>query len=262
MKRYLSILYAFFKASLVADLEFRANITIRVLADLLWYVAQILTFEVLFHHTNQLGGWQIEQMRVFMAMLFVVDALYMVFLSENMDQLGIKVVKGELDFLLAKPIDSQFMTSFMRMNTPYILNIFLVSCALLWALVNLPGGVPWGRLPLLLIAIPAGVIVMYFTKLVFAASALFFGNVGNIQQVWYQLYRMGTRPDTIYPRWLRFVVLAIIPVGFIASVPTRVILESDPMPLVTALLVMSFFMIKLSRWYWRLALSRYTSASS
>lgn len=262
MKRYLSILAAFFRTSFVADLEFRANLSVKVLTDLIWYTTQILTFEVLYTHTNQLGGWHVEQMRVFMTLLFMVDAVYMIFFSENMDQFGTKVIKGELDFLLTKPIDSQFMASLVRINTPYCVNFILMTGAFLWALTSLPGGIPWERLPVLLLAIPAGVAVMYFTKLIFAASALFFGANTSIMMVWYQLYRLGTRPDVIYPRWLRLVVLAVLPMGFIASVPARLMVDEWMPWLAVGSVIVGCLMVIFSRWFWRLALSRYASASS
>jgi ABC-2 type transport system permease protein len=71
--------------------------------DIFWYIAQITTFEVLFHHTQYIGSWNLEQMRVFLGVVFVVDALYMIILSENLDQFSEKVRKGDLDLLLAKP---------------------------------------------------------------------------------------------------------------------------------------------------------------
>jgi ABC-2 type transport system permease protein len=243
-------------------LEFRANLSLKVLTDFLWYTTQFVTFEVLYQHTTQLGGWHVEQLRVFMGMLFMVDALYMIFFSENMDQLGTKVVKGELDFLLTKPIDSQFMASLIRINTPYCINFILVFCGFIWALTYLPVGVPWQRLPLLFVVLPAGVAVMYATKLVFATSALFFGANTSIMMVWYQLYRLGTRPDVIYPRWLRLVVLAVLPMGFIASVPARIFVEDWAPWLILASILVGCLMILFSRWFWRFALTRYSSASS
>jgi ABC-2 type transport system permease protein len=262
LKRYLSILSAFLKTSVVADMEFRANLSVKVLTDILWYIAQLSTFEILYVHTDRLGGWQVEQMRVFMTMLFIVDALYMFFFSENLDQLGVKIVKGELDFLLTKPIDSQFMASLHRINTAYFVNILIVSTGFVWALTNLPGGVPWSRLALLLIVIPSGLAVVYFTRLIFAASAMFFGANASIMMVWFQIYRLATRPDVIYPRVIRLVVLTALPMAFVASVPTRLLVDEWAPSLVFASVFVGLVTIWLSRKYWAFAMSRYASASS
>lgn len=262
MIRYFSIFRAFLKTSFVADLEFRANISVKVLTDVLWYIAQLSTFEVLFVHTNSLGGWQVEHMRVFMSMLFVVDALYMFFFAENLDQLSVKIVKGELDVLLTKPIDAQFMASFYRINTAYFINLLIVFTALGWALSQLPGGIPWARLPLLLMVIPSGLAVVYFSRLIFAASAMFFGGNSSIMMVWFQLYRLGTRPDAIYPRWMRFLVMSVLPMAFVASIPTRLLIEEWSPWLAVSSLTVGLLMIWLSRKYWFFAMRHYASASS
>ena len=261
-RRYGQIWLAFLRTSMVADMEYRANITVKIFTDFLWYLAQFVTFEVLYHQTNSLAGWHAPQLRVFLTLLFVVDGTYMILFSENLDQMPSKVVKGELDLLLAKPVDSQFMLSFMKMNTAYLINLILVSTGFAWALTQLDGGVPWTKLPLLLIAIPSGLAVMYSTKLIFAAASIFFGNTSNIMMLWFQIYRLGTRPDVMYPPWLRYLVLAVIPMGFIASVPARILVGPAEWWLPLGSAVVGIVAIVFSRWYWRFAISRYASASS
>lgn len=260
--RYVSIWTALFRTSFVADLEYRANLTVKIFTDLLWYFAQFLTFEVLYKHTDIIAGWQLAELRLFMFMLFVTDAIYMVMFSENLDQLPQKVVKGELDLLLAKPVDSQFMLSFMKFNTAYCANLILVTFGFFWAMTQLPSGIPWLKLPILLIVIPCGVCVMYSTRLFFAASSIYFGNTSQLMMLWFQLYRLGTRPDIFYPPWMRYIVLGFIPMGFIASVPSRIIIEPWSWWLPISSVAMGVFLFSLSRWYWKLAIKNYSSASS
>ena len=54
IKKYFSLYMAMFKASFIADLEYRANFFTRILTDIFWYIAQVVTFEVLFTHTKKL----------------------------------------------------------------------------------------------------------------------------------------------------------------------------------------------------------------
>ncbi|MBX9767816.1 MAG: ABC-2 family transporter protein, partial [Bdellovibrionales bacterium] len=125
LRKYLSIYNGLFRASLTADLQFRANFTVRILGDILWYVANIFVFEILFLQTSNLKGWTIEEMRIFLGVLFTVDALWMIFFSENLDQLSEKIRKGDLDLLLSKPVQSQFMMSCQKVSSAYIGNLLL-----------------------------------------------------------------------------------------------------------------------------------------
>lgn len=262
LNRYRIIWLAFFRTSLVADLEFRANIVVKICTDFLWYLAQLLVFGVLYQHTDTLGGWRANQMQVFMALLFLVDALYMILFSENLEQIPAQVVRGELDMILAKPVDSQFMLSTQKLNTPYCVNIAIIVIALFWSLAQLDGGVPWSRLPLMLIAIPAGLSVVYSSRLVFAASSIYYGNVPNLMQLWFQVYRLGMRPDILYPPWLRYVVLGVIPMGFVASVPARILVSPLEWWLPLASLGVGCGSFAASRWYWNRTIRCYASASS
>lgn len=99
--KYWKLFKAFAKASFVADLEYRANFLTRIVTDIFWYAAQIMTFETIFLHTDNVGGWNLDQTRVFLGMLFVADAIYMVLFHDNLDRMSDRVRKGELDLLLA-----------------------------------------------------------------------------------------------------------------------------------------------------------------
>lgn len=262
MLRYFKIWIGFFKASAMSDLEYRLNITIKIATDVIWYIAQLSVFEVLFTHANSISGWTLERTRVFMGVLFVTDALYMFLIQENLDRLSDKVRKGDLDLLLVKPVNSQFMLSFQKVSPAYLGNLVLTISWLIWSLTQLKDPFIWSRLALLLIGIPTSLAITYSMRFFFSATALIFTRAENINYIWYQIYRMGTRPDTIYPSWLRYVVLTILPVGFIASVPARLILEESNFILMFASVGVAAVAVFLSSRYWHLALRNYSSASS
>ena len=121
--KYASLYSAMFKASLIADLEYRANFLTRIVTDIFWYIAQITTFEVLYNHTTHIGDWNVKQMRVFLGILFIADALYMMLLHDNIENLSEKVRKGDLDLLLTKPVNAQFMLSLQKASSAYVGNL-------------------------------------------------------------------------------------------------------------------------------------------
>jgi ABC-2 type transport system permease protein len=262
IRKYFLLLVSFFRASAIADLEYRLNITVKIITDIFWYAAQLSVFEVLFKHTNNLSGWTLDSTRVFMGLLFVVDACWMLFFSENLDRFSEKVRKGDLDLLLVKPVNSQFMMSFQRVNTPYIGNILIAASWLVYALHRMPGDVSWNRLGLLVITIPCSLAITYSLRFLFSVQALIFTRADNINYVWYQLYRLGTRPDALYPPWLRYAILTVLPVGFLASVPARLILNKPDLFLLGASVGIAVIAVYLSTRFWRFALRFYSSASS
>lgn len=261
MKKYFGLIQAFFRASAISDLEYRVNIAGKVITDVIWYSAQLSVFEVLFRQTSSIAGWTLETMRVFMGCLFLVDSFWMLIFQENLDKFSDKIRKGELDLLLAKPVNSQFMMSFQRFSTPYVINIVITMSYLIFALSKIPD-FNWAKLAFLVIALPAALAVTYGVRFLFSASALIFTRAENINYVWWTFYKLGTRPDTVYPLWLRYAILTFIPVAFIASVPARLLLEPPSAMLIVGLFVVSTVSVYASTRFWRFALRFYSSASS
>ncbi len=261
MRKYFRIFFALAKASLIADLEFRVNFLTRIVLDVIWYLAQLTTFEVLFQHTDRIGSWDLQQTRVFLGMLFVGDAIYMILFHDNLDKMGEQVRKGNLDLLLAKPVNSQFMLSCQRLLTANLGNLIIALCWLVWAIRGLPEFDALRTFWLILL-LPAGLLALYSFRFCFAATAVIFTKNENVQYLWYQLYKLGMRPDSIYFPWLKFIILTVLPVGFIASVPARALLEAPNYQLFLWVPLWSLTLLYLSHRFWNWALKHYTSASS
>ena len=246
----------------MAEAEYRTNILVRVLGDIIWYITQLSVFEVLFYHAPQIAGWNIHSMRVFMGVLFISDACYMILFHDNFEHASASVRKGELDFVMLKPINSQFMFSCRKVNAVYLINLGIVICYLTWALGKLPalpGVTAFLGTFLLMIA---GLIVLYSLRFFFAGLNVILTNASSLTYVWYQFYRLGNRPHALYPPWLRWIVLTIFPVGLIVSVPATNLVQGTDSYFVWASPVVAGLLLWLSSKYWNYILRFYSSASS
>lgn len=261
VKKYFGLYGAFFRASFISDLEYRANFLTRIATDIVWYVSQIFAFEVIYGHTDRIGDWSRDQTRVFLGVLFLIDAVYMVLISDNLDRFSDKVRKGDLDMILAKPVNSQFMVSLQRAATAILGNLVIALGWLTFSLSNLPD-FSWERLAWLLILIPSGLIVLYASRFLMASLAVIFTRAENIQFLWYQIYKLGMRPDSIYVPWLKFVLMSFLPVAVVASVPARALLEPPDVWLFLWAPTLAILLLWLSSKYWNFCLRSYSSASS
>jgi ABC-2 type transport system permease protein len=260
--RYFRLWLSFLKTSLMADMEYRLNVVVRVIGEGAWYAAQLSVFEVLYLHANTISGWDVHGMRVFMGCLFLVDVFYMIFFMENMDQLSGLVKRGDLDLYLVKPIESQFMVSCRKVATAYGLNFIFILSYLIWAIVHLPNPVGVWQVFSFVVLIIFGLLSMYSIRFMFGTLSVILHDAGNIQFIWHQLWRLGTRPDPIYPFYLRIFVLTVFPVAFFSSVPSRALVEGLDLRLLAAAPVMGVGLLWLSHFFWNQALKKYSSASS
>jgi ABC-2 type transport system permease protein len=260
--RYLKLWLTFFRASWMADLEYRINIILRVIGEIIWYAAQLSVFEVLYLHTPAINGWDVHSMRVFMGSLFLVDVIHMILFSENIDAMWSMVRKGDLDLYLVKPINSQFMVSFRKIGTTYLINMMMVLGYVGWGISQLSRPITWVDLGLYAFLLLCGTAIYYSLRFLFCCLLVLLQDASNLHFLWYQLFRLAQRPDAIYPTPLRWIVLTVFPIGFLASVPSRVLIEGLPLELLLAAPLIALFLLFFSNWCWEKSLLRYSSASS
>jgi ABC-2 type transport system permease protein len=260
--KYWILWFHFLKISWMAEAEYRFNMFVRVISDVIWYITQLSIFEVLFYHVPQIAGWDIVSMRVFMGILFIVDAVFMIIFYENFENASSMVRKGELDFILTKPINSQFMFSMRKANVVYGINLLLVLAYTAWAITKLPHPPAVAQYFVTFGLMICGIAVLYAVRFFFAALTVLLTNAQSLTYVWYQLYRLGNRPHALYPPWLRWCLLTILPVGLIMSVPaSNLVNRLEPQALWLSPLIAGF-LFYLSTRYWNYVLKYYSSASS
>ena len=83
-----------------------------------------------------------------------------------------------------------------------------------------------------------------------------------MSRLYYQFFAFATKPDTIYPKAIRYLILTALPFAFISSVPTRALLKGlEPYEYAWIAVVILAF-LGIDTFLWRLGLRRYQSASS
>lgn len=259
--KYLSLYGAFFKASLVADLEFRFNFVLLVLGEVIWYGTQLLLYEVIYRHTNLVGDWTLEQMRVFVFLALFVDSIYMILWDPNFSKFNDEVRKGNLDLLLTKPVNSMFMISSQKVSISHVPCLFFTGAGLIWALQAIPD-FNWYRMLWLFLLIPSGLSVIFVGRLALNSTAIIFSRADFLQYVWYSIFRLGLRPDAIYKGFLRYVLLFVLPFAMVASIPTRFLLEPAQLGFIAWAIAMPVLLFTFMNWYWKFCMRFYSSASS
>lgn len=244
----------------MADLEFRFNLLIKSVSEVLWYVSQLGVFEILFLHTQNIAGWTIEEVRVFMGILFCIDALWMTFFIDGLGNISEDVRKGQLDLILAKPANPLFMIVFQKINSLYMINFAAAVVYLLWAFSKVP--LPAVQLLWLFLVVPMGLLLQFAFRVIIASIIIRIVSAESLVFVWYSLFRVATRPDSIYPKWLKFILRSVFPLALMVSIPAELVLgKSGWLTFILSAMLLTT-LCALSLWSWKSALKSYGSASS
>jgi len=260
--RNIKLLWAFFSNSLTRDMEFKANFISMIFVDAVFYGAHFLFFSIIFSFVDSLMEFTKGDVTVFLVVTFMMDTVFMLFLAENVGKLNRMIVKGDLDFVLLKPVNSQFFSSFRYFNTYASFSIFILMF-LLWSAVTASGReVGIMNIAAFTISFIFGIMIYYAVDIMIASLAFWFKNFSMAGWLSHEVMKFSMRPDTIYSGLLRKTMFSLLPMALISSVPTRMLIYGPDIKYLGVQFVVVIVFLIIARIVWVRGLLRYESASS
>ena len=277
---YLKVFLTFARNSLVRDMSFRFNFILTCFASVSWALMNFLLFKIIYQHTDSIGvdtGWHENEFFIFLGTIWIINSLIQTFFMANAEGFSEMIRTGSLDFALLKPIDTQFLISFPRINWAQIPNGLLGLSLVIYSLRALMndsekvisiGPVEW---ILYVFYIGCGVVVMYSVMIILASTSIWLGRNQNLHTFWFYITNFYRYPMEIYEKsgigmalWGTFTF--VIPILVVSNVPARILAQPlergwyDWQSLYAIFAAAASLVV--SRWVFKFALSSYRSASS
>lgn len=260
--RYLRLYLHFLRFSASRALEFRLDFFFRIVMDVVYYAVNLAFFTVLFGHTAELGAWSLDQVYVFVCGFLWVDAVFMTVFANNMWWLPIFINRGDLDYHLVRPVSSLFILSLRDFAANSFVNVILATSLLAWSLLRYPEALHPAFLLLFLAMLLLGVLFHWAVRILFILPVFWIHSGRGLDEVAWQLGKLGERPHQIYQPWLRAILLTVLPLALCHSVPAHVLFGGPRIgPAAGVVAVAVGFAVGL-RLLWNRALRSYSSASS
>ncbi|MCR1783072.1 ABC-2 family transporter protein [Nocardioides carbamazepini] len=242
-------------------LAYRADLVLSGVQIALRLVVQIVTIAIIFNHTSVLNGWTAGQMVVLLGVHATLEGWLELLVLPSLYDLVDAVREGSFDFVLIKPIDAQLLTIIQRFNPA---GLSTLASGLLVVVVGVTtvgtsaSAVGWFILTLVFSA----VILSSFVMLL-CTTCFWFVNVTNFIDVFAMSFsEAGKWPLAIYPRWLKWGLTVVLPVGFAVTVPSQAITARADGETIAFAFALVIATVVASRLLWRRAIRSYTSASS
>ncbi len=265
MRRYFKLWVRFLLNSLTRELEFKANFISQLIVDLIYYLSLYLFYYVIFQFTDTIGEFNKETVIIFMIVTYMIDAVFEFFFSANIGEFNTMVVKGNLDFVLTKPVNSQFLVSFRYVGFNGLVSLTILSSLLLYLVYDYPHSeIGYINLILFTISFIMGNIIWYCTDFMVHCLSFWFKNFSVSGWLSNNIRQFSRRPDTIYSGFLRKVLFSFAPMALIASVPVRFLIYglSAGVSLFFLQTLICLLCLMSTRYVWRRGVYNYESASS
>ena len=262
LKRYLKVYTKFLHTSLASELEYKTNILIDLITAILSLIGSIFLLSIFFQNDGSIGGWEFEQALIIQSIYTILNGITNTWFNPNLTEIVKHIREGTLDFVLIKPIDSQFFISLKRINPSGFLEIILGFFLLLYCININQINLNLGFLTLCLITLICSICILYSLWFFISTTTIWFVKTWNATEVLRSFLYIGRFPLNSFSLSLRIFFSVFIPIAFITTIPSEVFLGLSQLWKILLEVIIAMVFLFTSRNFWLYALKFYSSASS
>ena len=264
MKRYWEVYKILLRNSLIREMSFKGNFLLWMVTELLWFLGQILFVDVLFLYTDRIGTWTKWEVVLLIGTHQIISQIFQAFCYMNLSNLPELVRTGRLDLMLLLPMDAQFSVSTRQFGLDNVVNAGVGVAFVLFSLHKLAVVPTSAQAAWYVLAVLLGTTVHYSIMFTLATLSFWIVRAQGLIYGYYNLINVSRYPAEVFGGLFKFVFSWLIPVIVVANSPARILarVSTQPFGLMLQLVFVSAMAVGLSRWFWRFALRRYSSASS
>jgi ABC-2 type transport system permease protein len=251
--------------SLIREMNFKANFTLWMVVELLWFLGQIVFLEVLYAQVDNIGGWSKWECVLLVGTHQITAQIFQAFFYVNLSELPELIRTGRLDLMLLLPVDAQFAVSTRKFGMDNIVNAVVGVAIVIFSLVQLHVVPQAYQIALYVVAIGFGVAVHYAVLFGLATAAFWIVRAQGLIYGYFNVFNIARYPASIFPRgFFKIMFSFFIPVIIVANVPALVLARvfESPWAGCAQLAGAALFIVLATRVFWLFALRRYSSASS
>lgn len=257
---YMRVLRLFWSSSIAVELEYRLNFVLASLGSLGSLAGSIFGVFLFYRGGYTFAGWAWEETLIVLGVFTVLEGVSSSLFIPNLNRIVQQVQKGTLDFVLLKPISSQFWLS-TRVLSPWgIPDILFGLMVIAYAGNHL--GVSAAAYATAILPLCLGLISLYSLWFILGATSIWFVKIYNVTEVLRGLVEAGRFPMVAYPSAYRIFFTFVVPIAFLTTIPAEVLLGRTHWPWIAASMGLALGLLWSSHRFWRFALRFYTSASS
>ena len=262
LRRYARLYRVFIRNNFVRELEFRGNFWAKVATNIGWLFSYVLFLKIIFRNTRAIAGWNEGEVFLLIGTFMLTRALMDILFTQNLSKIPELVRMGTMDFVLTKPVPSQFFISARYVSLDEMGSLFGAVAVLAYGAWE-AGIVPtaaqvaaWGFL------IVCGLVVFYALQLGLMTLSFWLVRLDNLSALIDTVMFIARYPPDIFGKYLALFFTYILPLAFVAVVPTLALKEGVSGAWLLAAVAISGLFLLLASLFWRYATRVYTSASS
>lgn len=264
--RYVRLIGSLGRYSLARELAFRGNFLAKVAVEVIWLGIMLAFYRTVFARTAVIASWTEPQYLFFVGCFFAMNGLIEMLFLENCEGFAELVRTGDLDFLLLRPIDEQFLISCRKVDWSTAPNILMGSAVMGLALSLGHWSFEPQRVAAFLVTFLCGVAIAYSFMLMLTSLSVWMVRNQSLMEMWWLFSSLARYPKEIFANtWAegigRFFTY-VLPILLVVNVPAQAMVKALDWRVVSFTLLATAVLVGVSRKFFQKALRSYRSASS
>lgn len=261
-RKYLRLYKIFFKTNLIKALAYPGNFWFMFVLTGAESLVVLFAVNILFNHVESIAGWSYHDMLVLIGVFMLSHSLAWIFFKAGINDLDMIIQKGDLDWYLIKPADTQFLVTIHRIDVEdagrSVVGVWLIIVGLQEA----PLFTTLLHIPLFVVMMLLGQVVLY--AVILAVKIVSFKSIQGwaTNAISWRFHEIAHYPTDIYRGMVKFIYTFIFPLIFIATVPAKVLTGKIELQIILGAFLAATISLLVVRILWKRALKTYSSASS
>jgi ABC-2 type transport system permease protein len=262
MRRYARLFWIQLRASLATAMQYRVNFVIDGVMSVWWMIWTLVPLWVVFRGREAVAGWSFPEALLVAAWFTALRGVLEGGINPSLVETGEKIRTGTLDFVLVKPADGQFLISTSKFQ-PW--KVFDVAAGVIMGVVAFQ---QLGRAPaaadvaLAVVLLGAAVLTMYSLWVLVICAAFWVVRLDNLVYLLQSIFDAARWPIDVFRGAWRVLFTFVIPIAVMTTFPARALLGTLEARTALGAVGGAAIIAAFSRAIWKVALRRYTSASS
>ncbi|GCE16729.1 ABC transporter permease [Dictyobacter kobayashii] len=263
MKIYLRLLRIFYTNALMSEFEYRLNFWSNIGMSFFWLIVSIFSINIFFLHTQTIAGWNYYNLLVVLGLFFAMNGYQQMVLQPNLSRLSEYVRLGTFDYVLTKPVNSQFFISLRNIGINNVSDPLFGIGLIIYGLYQSHNTPNLLQVLFFILLMISAMIILYSLNLIIHIPTFWLVNLDQIDILTTRLLETARFPLAFYQNpLLRNLLTFVIPVAFMTTFPAQALLGRSDWPVVLGAVLLASTLFTLSAAFWRFALIYYSGASS
>ena len=261
MLRYFKLYGSFLRVCLVREMEARGNFIASFLVIFCFPVLPLLFVGAIYSRTGNLNGWTLYQYLTLAGSFQIIAGIVFTMFFRNIFEMPEHIRKGQLDFFLLKPANSQFMLTTRYVSFTDLSQVLPGVVMLTVGVLNLDITIQWWQWLLYPVFVVCGIVICYSIWFIMTIPCIWWVKM-DMAEFFFNLFDTGRYHPSMFGGVVRVIMLYIVPFGVVASTPSDLLLGRLSWEAGLWAIGLAAGLLFISSRFWRFATAHYYGASS